>query len=138
MKTKTKYLLILTLFIIPFFAFTCRDKVEGGHKYITFINNTRYAIYVAQKPQMIVSPTDTLYECNSREIEMLPMGACSLFPSNNYWETDFKVRNFVMYFVYPNRTSFYGTCEETRKHQLKRYQLTKEDLDRMNWTITYP
>jgi hypothetical protein len=138
MKIRTTYLLILTLFTNPFFAFTCRDKVEGGHKYITFINNTRYTVYVAQKPQIRIDPNDTLYDCNSMEYEIISKNNYFIEPSNNYWETDFKVRNFVMYFVYPHQTSFYDSCEDARKHQLKRYQLTKEDLDRMNWIITYP
>ncbi|MDR1458846.1 MAG: hypothetical protein LBI60_01335 [Bacteroidales bacterium] len=87
---------------------------------------------------MKILPNDTLYECNSKEHKIVSNGICFLTPTNNYWETDLKLENLVMYFVYPQLTSSYSSCEEAQKHQLMRYQLTKEDLDQMNWMITYP
>jgi hypothetical protein len=133
MKTKS----FVALLLLPLFAFTCEDKVEGGHEHIIFINNSEDIIYLTQKPQMKILPTDTLYECNNYETELHPKDSFLCEPLNSYWETDFKVRDFVMFFVF-SKSTFDNPCEEVRKYQLKRYQLTKEDLDRMNWVITYP
>jgi len=56
---------------------------------------------------------------------------------NNYWETDFSVKSQIQFFVF-SRATFNQPCEEAREYQLKRYQFTKEYLDEINWTVTYP
>jgi hypothetical protein len=144
MKIKTKYLLILILFTIPFFAFTCRDKVEDGHKQILFINNSENLVHVLEKIKIHLTIDDTLFTCGGRGWILQKGGDLIITPGNNYWETDFKLYPYYQLFVFSQRlSSLYchdgeKIKEFSDKYQLKRYQLTKEDLDKMNWTITYP
>jgi hypothetical protein len=144
MKIKTKHLLILTLFTIPFFAFTCRDKVEGGHECITFINTSGISIDVIPKTKVHIEKNDTSFTCGDKRI--LPQDGIFIINSelNQYWETSFKLYSFIQIFVFSCQFNF-NYCHDKEnikefsdKYLLKRYQLTKEDLDRMDWTITYP
>lgn len=141
---KTKILIILSL---PLFAFTCNEKVEGGgHEYITFINNTADSIDVIEKIKIHVAVNDTFLSCDG-------MGGLSIKEKNfiiepgggnRYWETDFKGYSFIQFFVLSKKLDF-AYCDDkeklkdfSNKYLLKRYQLTLEDLQRMNWTVVYP
>ena len=137
-NAKYSLMFLFVILTIPFMAFTCEDKVEGGHKYIAFINNSNEMVYITEKGQMRILPHDTLYDCNNKAFKTLPNDTIYLEPLNTYWETDFKVRDIVMYFVFPELIPSLEFCEEVRKHQLKRYQFTEKDLIKMDWTITYP
>jgi hypothetical protein len=144
MKNKVKYLLILTLFTIPFFAFTCGDKVEGGHKHILFINNSENSVHVLEEIKTHLTLDDTLFTCGGRGWILQKGEDLIITSGNNYWETDFKSCQCYQLFIFSQRfSSSYCHDEEnikefSDKYLLKRYQLTKEDLDRMNWRITYP
>jgi hypothetical protein len=140
MKTQ----LYIAILLLSLFSFTCGDKVDDGHKYICFINRSDSTIYVGERWQIIIQKTDTIFGCGGW-ISTFEKGKTRLFePLNNYWETDFKAIPFVQFFVFSQRPPYLSErCEDvisefSHTYQLKRYQLTKEDLDRMNWTITYP
>jgi hypothetical protein len=133
---KAKILFVVLLF--PLFAFTCKEKVAGGHKEILFTNNSDDTIYVAERWQIKISFSDTIYKKGLQRIEIGKNESFGFDPLNNYWETDFNVIPFIQYFVFSQRTYNLESYEEWQKYQLKRYLLTKEDLEKMNWRIVYP
>ena len=93
-----RYLLIIA--IIPLFAFQCEDRVDGGHKYIAFVNNSDETIYVSRT----VGDKDTLFDCYFVQLKTLPQDTIYLKPMNNYWETDLsgKKKNIFCFVQYKN------------------------------------
>jgi hypothetical protein len=70
-----------------------------------------------------------------------------------YWETIITGYPFIQFFILSNESNILSNSEKCDfhiyidencireymdKYLLKRYQLIKEDLDRMNWVVTYP
>jgi hypothetical protein len=143
---KTRRFLFLAgalIMTFPFFAFTCEEHVEGGHKRITFVNESDDLIHVIEIAKNNVAIDDTLFTCKYGG-RLLQKGEEWLMePTHNYWETDFKNFSFIQIFVFSKQ--FDVDCDDEEKvrefsdkYLLKRYQLTKEDLDEMDWVITYP
>jgi len=113
--------------------------------YITFVNKSEKWI-VCQPfsiPRHFIN-TDTLFRCGIGAIGILP-DSLYKFSSLNHsgWETDFRAISHMQFLVMDTETySKYiaEPCDTIRKYVpiLHRYQLTLEDLQRMNWTVVYP
>ncbi|MDL2224565.1 hypothetical protein LJB92_04545 [Bacteroidales bacterium OttesenSCG-928-M06] len=145
---KARYLIIGIVFVFLLTSSsTCCDQCDGGHKYITIINNTSEDIVCQRKWKGIITPEDTLFDCRV---------ACFLIKSSNLeknesandcWEIDFRAIPYIQFFVLDAKKYFEYLdipgnipCDTVRKYMptLQRYQLTLEELERMNWTVTYP
>jgi hypothetical protein len=154
MKQKN-LLFILSLAFFPLFAFTCVEKVEGGHEYIEFVNNSSDTVYVVFKESMHIEPSDTLLS-HLREICILEPGMSRKYEPGlhcRYWETTITGYPFIQFFILSKESKILSNSEECDfhvyidencireymdKYLLKRCLLIKEDLDRMNWVVTYP
>ncbi|MFR5659275.1 hypothetical protein [Butyricimonas paravirosa] len=116
-------------------------REKGDHQFITFINHSEDAVHISLKRIIKIKPSDTLYNCNQSITSPIEVGdSCQFIPTNYFWETDFKWRSYIQIFVFPASIFTYnddGTrdysdpsfCENTIKYQLKRYQLTEDELD---------
>ncbi len=145
MKIRKNILLIgFSLIAIPFMAFDCDCSGRDKHECITFVNKSNIEIYVSWSTKPISTPNDTITYCGNIETPLIPDSKFDFgYGVIDTWDDFFCARPYVQFMVFSESYSLEDCTEEylkdfTEKHQLKRYQLTKEDLDRMNWTVVYP
>jgi hypothetical protein len=145
MKT-TKIISIITILVSTLLlANTC--KYDDYHSYITIINKSDKNIVF----QLFQDDLDTLFYCSPRSAGitiLTTIKADSLFsliaPNNrNVWEYYFHYENMILSISVGESIYEYDQyipCDTIRKYIpiLYNYQLTLEDLNRMNWTIVYP
>ena len=118
---------------------------KGGHYYIAFVNKSERKITCQMLWSGHITEADTLFQCRKAAIG-IPSDSSYNFSSVNDsgWETDFKAIPFIQFLVLDDE--IYGKyitppiCDTIRKYVpiLYCYQLTLQDLQRMNWTVAYP
>ena len=118
----------------------CSDDDEG-HKYITFVNNSTNDIRVQERWQIQIELSDTILDSKVIPPLLIANKSSHEFKSlNSSWEIDFNAIPFVQYFIIDENvytsTPWDSICKYNKV--MKRYQFTKEELERMNWTVTYP
>ncbi|MDR1897737.1 MAG: hypothetical protein LBR10_13200 [Prevotellaceae bacterium] len=127
-------------------AGSCEQKITG-HQYISFVNRTDEKIAC----QIIwigkITPADTIFQ---RQLfaTHIPANSTYLFECGNIhrgkaWEDDFKVIPYIQFLILNDniyQQYYLEPCDTIRKYVpiLHRYQLTLEDLQRMDWTVVYP
>ena len=144
---RTNIILLFTSLL--FLGSTCKKEKEDCHKTITVFNNSEKAIYVSFDTHY----PDTLYfghysgiTSNAFANKILAKSSSDRpLQNKDCWESDFNYgvqipSDTIMVYVFDA-----GVLEkedwETVVHDymvLKRYDLSLDDLKRMNWTITYP
>jgi hypothetical protein len=144
--------LILILLALISMASSC-EHIENGHKYINMVNKSDRDIRCQMIWQGIITPADTIYECYTSSVliktDSTNLWECGDFDRGKSWEYDFKVIPYIQFLIvdadtYDNIMAEYGWgdngCDSIRKYVsiLHRYQLTLQDLQRMNWTVVYP
>lgn len=140
---KNNWLIFLSVATILFMSSTC-DKNNDRHNCITFVNKSNMEIYVSWSTKPINTPNDTITYCGNIETSLIPDSKFDFgYGAIDTWDDFFCARPYVQFMVFSKSYSLDGCTEEylkdfTEKHQLKRYQLTKEDLDRMDWTVVFP
>ena len=134
-----KYLTVLFLGIILVSA-TCSNDNENCHYKVTIVNNSDKVIYFY--PSSRYPDTLTLYpnpttSGNYFKIEKLSSKE-DIYHS--CVEGKFSITSKYMYFIYDAQTLETTPWDTVVKKYmiLKRYDLSLEDLQRVNWTITYP
>jgi len=135
---------IILLIAIPILLCACPDK-EDGHRYITFINKSGQIIACQEFWSGHITNADTLFQCAIAAVG-IPADSLFNFPSLNHsgWETDFRAIPYIQYLIMDGEIyrEYIAPpdCDTIRKYVpiLHRYQLTLEDLQRMNWTVIYP
>lgn len=137
-----KRLFFLVILVFAFLSFSFCGS-EKGHEYITFLNNSDETVYMSDRWQIIIDSGDTLLICNLKQTKLLKDTPKYLKAHNDVWETDFKVLPFLQVFVLSEYSNPTNCTEESiskfqKEHQLKRYRLTREYLDSVDWVITYP
>ena len=145
----------MLLLIIVFISAGCPDKCEDCHQYITFVNNSDEKITcqfrgIGEKKisLCIIYWDNPLLRIHSGNSELIP---CRNIERNCSWETQlntnyliqFQVMNDSVYQHYTylfdyNDYSSYNDSIRKYVPILHCYQLTLEDLQRMNWTVVYP
>lgn len=134
--------LYLTFICMIFFAATCNHEDENCHKSIDIINNSDDAIYFDYS--LSYPDTLTLYPNPSLDPGYFKIAGHS---SQNDINRDCfegtlitNPEGKIMYFVYDATTLETTPWDTVVKYYmvLKRYDLSLEDLQGMNWTITYP
>jgi len=143
-KTKWFIKIVLVLILMP--SSKCSED-EGGHCYITIINKSEIEIGF----QDYRNYEDTFFYCQ-------PNGGypyVQRVPSNSFIELFVPVNEISSWEQYLNKSQsisilitdanlhyqyWQQPCDTIRKYVpiLHRYQLTSEDLERMNWTVVYP
>lgn len=140
---KNNWFILLLFTVIPLLAFDCGSN--EGHNCITFVNKSDKDIYIIQRTIPMENQDDTLFTCGSINTVLTPNNKfCFDYGVIDKWSDYFKARSSVQYTILSKPFYYSDSCSNeqirdfTERYQLRRYQLTKEDLDNMNWTVTYP
>ncbi|MBR3936990.1 MAG: hypothetical protein IKJ66_03545 [Bacteroidaceae bacterium] len=153
MKTIKLYLLLL-LFMMG----SCRNWLDmPGHVFedLHFVNNSNTSVcfypyslswatvkYGTFYPDTLLPPADTGYfSVDSSLCIVPPMNSCILGTSYEVNRKNIQYRkDLLMFYVFSVDTLEKYSWEDIRKGYkiLKRYDLSIDDLDSLNWTITYP
>lgn len=132
----------LTFICIIFFAATCNSEDEDCHKSIDIINNSGDAIYFDYS--LSYPDTLTLYPNPSLDpgYFRIPENSSKKDVYRGCIESKLMTNSEgkIMYFIYDATTLETVPWDTVVKNYmiLKRYDLSLEDLQGMNWTITYP
>jgi len=138
-----KLLKITTLLIVVAMLLYACPKLESQD--ITVVNKSEKRIDF-QPYFLTTNPTheDTLFQCGklvfgvqADTLRRLPAG------THSDWKNEMKGYSFLQILIMDAEVyDMYITapCDTIRKYVpvLHRYQLTLEDLQRMNWTVVYP
>jgi len=136
MNIKITFIAILSLLFI--YATCCRDK-KDCHYNVYINNNTDKAIYF----NLSASYPDTLFYYNPT----VEGDICKVNPHKHTNESHNScVEGYylqvpkLIYFIYDAQTLETTPWDTVKKKYmiLKRYELTLQDLENMNWTVTYP
>jgi hypothetical protein len=139
--------IIILLIATSLLLCACPDKDENGHRYITFVNKSGEKIgYQISFDKALNIYRDTVFLCNMTSDNFIdndfsfflecPLGVDS-------WERDLSDLYYIQFLVLDGgKFSQYSSepCDTIRKYVpiLHTYRLTLKDLQRMNWTLTYP
>jgi hypothetical protein len=143
MKMNSVILLIMYLL----FNQGCGDKEDSCHKTIIFVNNTEKIIYVESayeypdtlayrfNPNPILDPTHSEVLPNEENTQVLWSRDCielafkDLIPSDT-----------LMVFIFDGQVLENTPWDTIISNYLvlKRYDLSLQDLEQMNWTVEYP
>jgi hypothetical protein len=122
--------------------FGCNTKKEDCHYYVTIKNNTGSDIYFylqfnypdtsIDSYNPIGSPYDYKIAANNEKQASVGRNHC--------YEGFFKLNPTLEYFLFDANTLMTVPWDTIRRKYLilKRYDLTLNDLQSMNWRITYP
>jgi len=137
---------IAILLITGCIIFSACPNFDGVIHNITFINNAEKKVSI-QEYFLTANFTseDTLFQCRKPAVGV-PSGTLSYIPAGRHsdWVKMMMVTSFLQLLVLDGETySEYispPNCDTIRKYVpiLHRYQLSLEDLQRMNWTVVYP
>lgn len=142
MKT-LNYFLVISLLCL---SSTCKKNDENDyHKIIKYINNSNMELYVhvsGSYPDTTFArgefPNPIVSELN----RILPHETNTMALAARYgFEEEFKYSyDTLMIFVFDGQVLKTTPWETVQQDYivLKRYDLSLEDIKRMNWTITYP
>ncbi|MDL2231022.1 hypothetical protein LJB75_01225 [Bacteroidales bacterium OttesenSCG-928-L19] len=88
-----------------------------------------------------IDTSDTLYRCRLG-VRSFSDNKCKLKAASRcgYWESDFEDIPYIQFLIVNDSIYRNIPCDTIRKYNmvLHRYQLTLEDLQRMNWVVNYP
>jgi len=147
MKNKSKIIVSLIALFFLTMAITCKDEDENHHRTIRFINNSDKSIYIIGS----VDYPDTLSisgmsggglsdpTCN--KVHPNTVNTCSLW-DRDFWEINFKHEIFMpsdtlMVYVF-DAELLESRTTHVRNTIIRRYDLSLQDLQYLNWTLTYP
>jgi hypothetical protein len=137
--------IILLLIAASMLLYACPDK-EEGHRYITFVNKSGNDICTHPEWFIHNNGEDTLYRCNSIPLH-INANTSHNFESairSSSWEKEFSSGTHYLRFLIMDIKTYKRymkePCDTIRKYVpiLHTYRLTLEDLQRMNWTVTFP
>ena len=118
----------------------CTDK-ENCHNTIVLKNNSDNAIYFERSytyPDTILRDAGLVKDPNNYKIEKYSENTSDTRGCYEYiMQNDYPI---IMLFIYDAQTLETTPWDTVAKNYLvlKRYDLSLTDLQRMNWTITYP
>jgi hypothetical protein len=128
-------IILITLVGIALLAFRCRDC----HDEVKIINNSGNAIYF----DFSYRYPDTIPVANPVPGRKYAKIGAHSYGIDNIYDNCFDADSFgtvYMYYIYDAQMLETTPWDTVVKYYmiLKRYDVTFDDLDRMNWTITYP
>jgi len=136
MKQLRMVILLLTACSI---LYACPNK--DGHYYITIINQSNKTI-MFQPRELKIGQLDTLYVCLGGGY-IISHDSMYKLDIRGTWEARLNKHSYLQ-LLFMDRDvhlNYYTQpCDTIRKYVpiLHRYQLTLEDLQRMEWTVVYP
>lgn len=133
---------LITSFLFLLLASTTCQKSDEHYVY-TVVNNSDYPIWVQES----FAYPDTLYNCDLIPFFIRPHESYPITERGTSYEEllEHNKNRYLQLLVVDTATinkllSIEGYCEQINsKHKvIKRYQLSLQDLENMNWKITYP
>jgi len=130
------------LIVILSLLVTCKNENDNCHRFILIVNDSKNAIYF--HPSASYPDTLTLYPNPTLSPESFKIENQSSKKdiSRDCIEGIIKTTQHetIMYFIYDANLLETTSWDTIVKYYmiLKRYDLTIEDLQRSDWTITYP
>lgn len=144
------------MFVFPIICNGCCKSING-HQYIR-VNNTDRDIYVGegtQYPDTLFDAWSVVYNNGGYHVPARLTYNCLKQPYNDTWEANirhFKTDTLILFII--DADSLIKICTDTlidwstfsfqrdllalnERMVLKRYYQTIDDLDRLDWTITY-
>jgi len=128
-------------FICLFLLATTCEKLPQFDKRLVIDNNSNHELFILKgityPDTAIINErplinNDFIIKPNTRKVYANPLS----------WEDDFNQipSDTVMFFLFDNELLSYASWDSVSNNYLilKRYDLSLEDLQGMNWTITYP
>lgn len=139
MRTFEKYHLILVLFIIILSGHSCENNYYDFRlKVYNNSKKTLYAMYYQSFPDTALG-LHTVFESTDKRISP---GETYTLGRGGTWETAFQddIDGKLMVFVFDANIVEKTPWDTIRKNYLilKRYDLSYEDIVKLNWTVTYP
>ncbi|GHV35114.1 hypothetical protein FACS1894178_4000 [Bacteroidia bacterium] len=145
-----KICFIIVLCFVLFHCARCRKYCDHCHQNIIIQNNSERSIFVQYGTRY--TPTDSLIVCGSIGCYINFNSAYLLAAPIRYngWEEEMSYRPYLELLIMDDSTYVHyaevinyhliENCDTIRKYVpiLHCYQLTLEDLQRMNWTVVYP
>ena len=135
---KTSITIILTFLLI---SGTCGKKDQDLHDNITFINQSNKVLFICgdwEYPDTLINFGNPLLAGDFNKVYANSSG--DPLKIRYSFESMFKRVDKLTVFVFDAHileTTPWGTVKSMYLI-LKRYELTLQDLNNMNWTITYP
>jgi len=145
MMKKINILLFFTLVLL--IGVNCRREKDNCHKTITFINKTEGTLYVTsayEYPDTMVFRTEPNPILNPNFTKVLPKeNNTQVLWSRDCIELAFKdliPSDTLMIYVFAGQVLNTTPWDIVKANHLvlKRYDLSLEDLQKLDWTITYP
>ena len=127
----------ILLGIVILFTISCVDK-ENCHDSINVVNNSNQSIYFTIS---FIYPDTVLNSDPTSDISFrIQKLSYKVDKYRRCLEGDFNYTSKIMCFIYDANTLETTPWDTVAKKYLvlKRYDLSLADLERMNWTITYP
>jgi len=135
-----KNFVIVIYICFAYFTICCSCRHENCHRRITMINNSNKSIYYyygSQYPDTILPYYSQFKSGDNYKIEKFSSGDVGF---RSCVEGKFSIAKTISYILFDAQTIDTTPWDTVRAKYLilKRYDLSLEDLQRMNWTITYP
>jgi hypothetical protein len=133
-------ILLSSLFIIVLFLYACPEKTGQNIIYVNNKSDNKIAFQIG------INKQDTTFYCSDVGKTILFMvEKNSMFNLENpdYYSTWSSYLKLLTIYILDGELYdkyWQQPCDSIRKYVpvLHRYQLTLEDLQRMNWTVVYP
>ena len=128
-----KKIKMISVFILGLFLFGCPVDKEGIDRTLTLVNDSEFDIYFHWKVNNEY-PADYLYESIPSGNFLIKSASSKNIPVNSEWFVE-----TLRIFVYKSSTLEANDWETVRDNGLydARFDLTKEEIIDMNWTIVY-
>lgn len=143
---KQFHILFLTIATSMLF-YSCKPD-DDGHQFITIVNKSDAKIKVQMVHSSKITHADTLWVCGLPYLTIEPKAERMFEPADadrdKSWEDDFKYIPFIQFLifdadVYDSMRDYDIPCEDVNYTipVMHYYQLTLEDLQRLNWEVVY-
>ncbi len=134
--------IVLSMLVCTIVAISCTPIDPDGHYKILFVNNSDNDVFVRADwwyPDTVITFGNPAKSENEFMVKAKSSNGHPLSKAYSSYEADFKLNDTFMVFVL-DAELVKNTPWDTVKAKylvLKRYDLSFNDLDSMNWTITY-
>ena len=136
MDTDIKYKLrvFFIVFTLCFIVVSCDRERKDNIAYLTFVNNSEKSVFLFYS---IAYPDSLLDKSNGGCDNVLPHSKCESL--NRLGWNYSKEYEILQFFVFDSDTIHkYGYNHLQNSWILKKYKYTEQQLEQMNWTVTYP
>lgn len=134
--------LIILLFCIMLISAACSDDNNNCHSCIKIVNKSSTSIYYYESLHYPDTSINNYNPSKAGSFFKVESNSTNDDITSSCFEADFRINPYgkIIYFIYDAHTIETVPWDTIKKKYmiLKRYDLSLDDLNKMNWTITYP